>query len=295
MSKKGRLSKTEEQVIQDLTLKGKTDKDIAEYLERNIKTIRAYRDKIGLKKTGAGKLDVDVAKVEQRIVSNTLHSDEEKLQYWREKFYTTQQYQRLHEELTEGDMLFFAEKWASYHVQMEDLKQSEEDTLEMLIVYQLRIRKNNKNYKDILEQEDRFKQILRQRGNGNNGELDLEDEADRFLYEQIMANQRAQTEINRELKDLQEKHDKILESLNATRRQREERSKIGANTFFDLVKEFRDRDKREEAGKYAERMRIATKSKMKELKKPHQFMDNTIEPIIMDGSDYIKINKENTE
>ena len=172
---------------------------------------------------------------------------------------------------------------------MEDIAVAEEDTLELLITYQLRIDQNRRNYKQAQEKEEYF----RTRMNGRDAELDLENENDRFMYEMIMSNNKYLQELDKNLKDLADKHNALLESLNVTRRQREERQKIGGDTFLSLIKAFNDRDRREEIGKYNERMRASTVSQKEKLRKAHTFVDGTIEPILLDGSDFINKDTEN--
>lgn len=277
------LSKVQQQQLQDLVISGATDAEIAEQLKCSVDTIIRWRKKFHLKKGPAGKLkEVNISNNNSPINSMEV-SDNEKKEYWIRYFKTTIRYKDIKDRFTERDVDFFCDRWAEYRLQLEDTTPAEESAIELLITYEIRIRSNQRAFKEACENEDKLRQQLEGRGDQ---ELDLENEADRFLFELVMSNNRHKESINKDLKDLADRYDKILESLNATRRQREERQKVGADTFLTLVRQFNDRDRRKNAGLYNERMKIATETKLQEVKQPHTFMDGNIEPVILDGSDF---------
>lgn len=279
------LTQSEKKLIEDMVLKNHTDEQIATEIGRSTKTIKRYRDKVGLKKTGAGKLLVNVDNVQDSGILNSIDSTEEdKIRNWTAFFKQTQRYKRVKDSLIDADIDFFCHKWSLYHIQMEDMRPSEEDILENLIMYQVRINHNRNDFKQLLEREMQYNSML---GGKSDTELDLENDDDRWIFEMIMQTNRQKQEVNKELKDLQDKHDKMMESLNATRQQREARTQIGADTFLSLIKSLNDRDKRNEMAKYTERMKVSTETQIKKMKQSHEFADGTIEPILLDGSDFV--------
>lgn len=283
-----RLSFAEFQVIRKLTLdEGWTDEKIAEKLGRNIKSIRAARIKMGLSKSAAGTISPETKlKTEKKKVSalRTL-SDDEKLNSWAKLLKRSSRYDRLVSILTDGELTFFVEQWAKLHVQFEDLSFTEEDTLEELIQYQIRLQDNTRQRKEVMDNEAQLRSELAGR---SLKELDLENEDERFLFEMIQSNNRVKTDLNKDFRELTDRYQSLLESLNATRKQREDKSRIGGDTFLSLVKQFNDADYRREVGRQEELLRLATNKQLEKLKQNHRFMDGNEEPIILDGADFVK-------
>lgn len=263
--------------IEDMVLRDLSDEMIAEELGKSPKTIASIRKALGITRQ-KGQFDTPKAASMPKDFSD-------KVQRWRMNFKTTLRYIQLQDKLIPEDLEYFIDKWALYHAQLEDMEVSEEDQLEMLILLQIRIIGNQKSVKILKENETRLQREL---SSGNMQELDLENENDRFIYEMIMSNNNAITTANKEFKELSDRYDKILQTLSATREQREKNQRIGGDTFLSLVRSFRDEEFRIKVGEYNERMRIATENQLRKMKEPHTFKDNEIEPIYMDGKDYIK-------
>ncbi len=100
------------------------------------------------------------------------------------------------------------------------------------------------------------------------------------------------TDLNKEYKDLLEKSTKLNETLNATRRQREEKGKVGGDTFFSLCKKFESTQTREKEGRMAELLKISMENKKEEMRNAIQFMDGEYAPQLLD-SETIKKTEEN--
>ena len=91
----------------------------------------------------------------------------------------------------------------------------------------------------------------------------------------------------KKIKELTDKYLLLQKSLNQTREQREAKQKVGADTFLTLVRKFKEVKEREAMGEYNELMKLATKKKEVEFKEGHEFVDKSIEPILLDGSDFV--------
>lgn len=289
IGKGNRLNSLEKRLIEDLTLQSYTDEEIAKKIKRSVSTVQKYRKQAGFSKPRKGQIIVNQAVVVANNKKKDKGTEAERLKEWKDIFKKSTRYVRLVDELIYQDLLYFMDQWASYHLQMEDMKPAEEDTLEILITYQIRIRHNRKDYKSLQIAEERYQKEL---GDVLNMELDLEDEKSRFIWEAIISNNNAKKELNKEFKDLTDKHDNLLKSLNVTRQQREEQQKIGADTFLSLIKKLNDKEQREEIGKYNERMRFSTETQIKRLKEPYEFLDGNVEPIYLDGNDFKKNNNK---
>lgn len=281
--KSRKLTKGEKKIIEDMVIQKKTDNEIAEYLGRSVNTIQKYRTTVGFVKTGRGKPVFDGNTIQRISKNEKAMSEGEKILEWKKAFKQGTRYKRLADELIFDDLDFFCDQWASYNHQMEDMKPAEEDTLEILITYQIRLRHNRKDYKSLQIAEERYRKEL---GDLFTVQLDLESEDHRNLWEMIISNNNAKKELNKEFKDLTDKHDNLLKSLNVTREQREQQQKIGADTFLSLIKRLNDKEERAEIGKYNERMKFSTETQIKKLKEDYEFLDGTIEPVYLDGDDY---------
>jgi hypothetical protein len=145
---------------------------------------------------------------------------------WKTHFKSTVKYKRLTKQYTSEDLEYFTEQWAYYHIQFENLTQTEEDSIDLLIDFKIRLENNRKQYKDLEIHEAQVREKL---GNNMDQELDLENEEQRYLYEMLTSINKHRLDINKDVKELTEKYEKIQRSLNATREQREASTKIGGD------------------------------------------------------------------
>lgn len=283
-----RLSYAEFEVIKKLTLEKWTDEDIAKHLRRNIITIRKARAKLGLKKTSGGSLTADSRdlSVKDKMMANKILSEDDKMQAWVSLLEKSSRYKRLKDILSKDELWFFVEEWAKLHIQFEDISYTEEDAMEQLIMYQIRLQDNAKQRRLTKDQL-----VILQEQIGNSvKQLDMEDEGQHLLYEAVNSANRFLQDLNKDFRELTLQYKGLLQTLNATREQREENQKVGGDTFLSLIKTLNDTHKREKMGKQAELLRLSTERHTEEMKKPHKFMDGEERPILLDGSDYVGIN-----
>lgn len=277
------LSQEDVDYIKDKCVQeGWTDKKIAEVLNRSPGVVAKYRKKFSIVKTIGGAVKTNL--LPAHAINKASLTKEQKAACWLQVLMKSQRYARMKQQLTEEHLDFFADRWAYYCIQFDDLSPAEESQLETLISFEIRLAENRKAFTETIKYE---KDIMKQLGGNVNVELSLENEKDRFLYEMIANVRKLQQENTEEFNRLTAQHERYFEMLNATRVQREENEKIGADTFLTLVRQLTDADKRREIGKYNELMKIATKKQKNELKKPHKFIDDQYSPIIMEGKDYI--------
>lgn len=264
---------------------GWTDKKMAEELGRNEETITRYRKKAFLQKNISKNYEDQKTDPGGKVRISKDQEAEGRIKFWQAHLRNSTRHKILKNKLMPDDMEFFSEKWAVYHIQFEDMTATEEDTLELLIMIELRMYGNNKALKTSqLYEEDLQKQIDML----GDPQIDVEIEQQRRLRETIISNNKIQLELNKEYRELADKYEKLLRAMNATREQRESKHQVGGDTFLSLIRDFNDRDKRKDIGKYNELMKLAGENKMKEFKKPHMFADGGVEPIIMMGKDYMK-------
>ena len=103
--------------------------------------------------------------------------------------------------------------------------------------------------------------------------------------------QRKLDDKHRYLRNVSDRYDnlvkerqKIYSSLAATRRDRLDELKGGKKTFFELVSKLQHlQDERDKQGRFAELTKIASEDVKNEFRKPTEFPDGSINPIIMDS------------
>lgn len=280
-----------------ITVENWSDERVAKQVGCNPKTVQRFRrDVLKIEKGGAGiKIPPGFGgsqRTSRFSVSEVDLLAQQNADKVKTAFKISKRYKRLVNQLNGSDLEFFLEQWVDYHIQLEDMNVAEEDQLEIMITHKIRIDDNSREFKAVQDHEVFLKRLLKGRGEE---ELDLENENDRFIFELIQSNGNRKSAINRELKELTERYEKAQRAMNATREQREAKRKVGADTFLSLVRMFQEKEAREKAGMQNERIRVAAEAQADKMKKAHKFADNTMEPLLLDGSDYIdrKIDGEN--
>jgi hypothetical protein len=285
------MNKEQKQIVEKLIVEDKlSDQKVVDATGLDIQAVRRFRKEHLKIKKGGGQFkmlspNTTKSAVKQEIIREAEKPIDKEIM-WRTYFKTTPRYKRLQRTLTKMDLEEFIDQWVSMQTVMEDITPAEQDSLELMIIYKLRI---DDNQKSIKEANDREEEIRAQVGAR---ELNLENETDRMFFEMINSTNRFKQELNRDLKDLTDKYLALQKAMNQTREQRESKQKVGADTFLSLVRSFNDKEKRESMNKYNELMKMATQNQIKKFKQPHEFADKSQEPIILDGSDFIQKTKE---
>lgn len=262
--------------------KHKTDAEIAEQIGCSIKTVERYRKTIGVMKNATKKPAI---LIEQHRHQNNRDAFDLQLRL----FESSPRGIRIKKQLPEYDWQIFSEEWANYVIQLEDLTHTEQNTVEQLIFLKLRIDKNQKDYYDAMRIRDT---LMNDNAIADIKDLDLTDPKQAEAYQKILNASLRATDLNKEYKDLLEKSTKLNETLNATRRQREEKGKVGGDTFFSLCKKFESTQTREREGRMAELLKISMENKKEEMRNAIQFMDGEYAPQLLD-SETIKKTEEN--
>ena len=280
MGIKSNLTEKEKKFIEmQSTLEGWDDARIAKELGRNLNTIRKYRRSASITKDSAGK-------VKTNLVPQDLKEDKKKEQY-KVNFYASDRLKRMKKHLAPEDLDYFADRWAEYHIQMPDMTATEEDAMEKMILLDIRIMYNQKSMRECHLVQEKLRNEM-----SNKEELDPENDRDLQIIHTIDAMNAQEIELNKQYAVLIKEYKDIQKTFNATREQREQNQKIGADTFFDLVKKFQNEDVRRESGRLNELMRISKDRKLKELMQPHKYVDGSYDLPILDGKEMKKQIKE---
>lgn len=268
-------AKDKEFIISHLDLPDWPDEKISEHLGLKPVSVKNMREKLG--GTVKKKLDLGtIEKIKERLKSVT--SEEERRFLYRQEFVISPRSKRLGMMFSADDYQIVVEKWSDYKAQLSDMTASEEDILEKMIILDIRIINNQKS----MRQCQMAQEVLRKQMN-KKGELDPEDDKDLQILQTIDAQNSQELELNKQYQMLLREYHVLHESLNATRKQREERHKIGAETFFDLVKKLSEKDVRDKVGRVTDLQKRSMKKKLEDLSKPHKYSDNTFDAPILDG------------
>lgn len=287
MARGKNLTTEQKKIIEHYVLVEKwTDKKISEHVGISIQSIERFRKKHGMTKGPEGNLSKQVIEAPKNAIKQVKHNDVEggekdKVQKLRNLFKGTARYKKLKDMLMPNQLEEFCDSWVDYQLQIEDMNPSEEDSLEIALIYKQRIDSNSKAFKECELQEQMFREQVGDR------ELNVENEADRIIFEMLNSNNRLKQEINKDLKDLTDKYNVVLRSMNATREQRESRTNVGADTFLSLVRTLTDRNKRKAVGLLNERIKMSTMAQTEKMKRAHEFADGTIDAILLSGDDYV--------
>lgn len=261
----------EDDKLRRLTAEGRKIGEIADILGRTAASVERY------KKTHKIRKSYNKVPVRQSRLK-------EKAREWKESFLRSDRYQKLRTILTESELRRFTQDWVAYHVQLDDITIAEQDQIEHMLFTKLRMEDNQKSLKAASEREE---QLRRQFGGRLDQDMDLENEQDLMLHELLQGVNSAKREINVEYQKLDAIYKTCQEELNLSREQREKDKRVGADTFFTWVKQFTERDRREKEGRREALFNMAREKKLQELKAPHKFENGDIEPIILDGRDYL--------
>lgn len=274
-----RLSELDYLYIRENYLK-KTDLQISEVLDCTVRTIERARKKMGLMKKG-GKTTNETSVAEHVESLNKGSSDEEIERYYKSTLISSVRGKRLRRELISEDWETFVYEWGAYHMQLDDLTHTEENSIEQIILLKLRIDKNQKDYQACVLLRD---SLMEEHGLRDLRDLDLDNPTDASIYEKIYSSGVRMTDLNKEYKDMLDKITKMSETLNVTRKQREEKGKVGAETFFMLCKKFESKAIRQKEGRRAELLRLATENNQNKLREAIEYMDGEIAPQLLDAT-----------
>ncbi len=266
-----------------------TDERLAQQLDLSVETVKNFRKEMG----GTNQKYVNVKTLEEikeklRVVSG----EEEKKYLYRQEFVLSERSKRLHKMFTTDDYQLVVEKWAGYKYQLPEMTIAEEDTLEKMLVLDVRMIQNQKSMRACQEQQELIrKQLLNLLSDSEDGEIDQASESGKMISQTLQSLNSSENELNKNYQILLKEYGNLQESLNATRQQREKNQKVGAETFFDLVKKLSDSEAREKIGRETALQKKAMQKKMSQLKKPHQYLDGSYDLPIL-NSDSVQTDEE---
>jgi CheY-like chemotaxis protein len=287
MPKNGFIKPEELEYIKDNCLI-KTDKELANHLNKDIRTIKAWRKKLGIEKSGSGK--VQKMNIGQSMTGNSTDiiinkklTEEQRKSFFQTQLRNSLFYSNLKEQFTSDEIEFYLEEWGALCVQFEDIVASEKRQIDELIKAEImanRMLRNIKIAEDQIEATVKEIEELRKNSDISNNEVLQERDIQLMTMLRTMHGQ-SQGMANDYQKNV-ELRNKLLDELNARRKDRIDQIKKGNTTFLGLIQAFRDKETRESQGRHMELMRLAKQKKLSEWRKPTIFPDGSKDCVLMD-------------
>lgn len=182
----------------------------------------------------------------------------------------------LKDEFDSDELVFFEEQYLALMAQFrqgnEEVLHTEENQVFKVIKMDILKHRNairqKRNKKEIERNENIHEHILK------SGKLTPDKKADLDTLELKISSLLAQqSQFSSEYVKLEEKHQKLMEALKATREQRVDKINNGKIDFLGLLRTLDDDKIRDENEKYIEMMRRATKSEKERLTELYTFSD----------------------
>lgn len=276
-------------ILAECVKQGLTDKQIQQRLvaecgyQWTTDSIGRIRRNMGVKKKSGQ--PTDTSPIDVPVLSMPPHglSDTEKSCWFRTKFQKTHLYNTIKRQFEPEEVDVYLQDFGLLCCQFEDIVASEfmqiDDFLKHRILVDRQLILSRAIQRQIADLQDWFI--------ANPKKEDEDQDTVRFRVLQ----QRQLDDKYRHLKNMNDRYDalikerqKIYSSLAATRRDRLEELQGGKETFLELVAKLQHSEKeRDRQGRFAELTKLASEDAKDALRKPIEFPDGSIEPVIMDA------------
>jgi len=256
--KRGKLSNQDVAVITKFAGK-KPDSEIAEIINRTEETVKKFR----LEKLGVGP-DVDNSDYIQ----------------FRARLKDRPEYTELKRVCASDELEYATRQWTKYISQFkEDVLATEETQILQLIKFEIfmyRIELERKRTIDyIAKLEDRILNELQ-------NEVPCADDILKYEEQKDTLSSSVQQHSVQYVK-FQEKHDRILSSLKATRDQRIKNIQNASTTILGVIKELEREEFMDQQGREIELMKFATEKETARLAEYHEYDDGTVDQPLLNS------------
>lgn len=276
-------------ILANCVKQGFSDKEIQQRLVQECgyqwtkDTIGRRRRAMGIHKKSGDRTDTDT--IDTPILTLPPHglNDVEKANWFRSRFKMTHLYQTIKRQFEPEEVAVYIEDFGLLCCQFEDIVISEfmqvDDFLKHRLLVDRQLVLARSLQREISDLQAWF--IAHPK---------IEDENKDTIKFRILQ-QRQFDDKHRYLKGVSDRYDalvkerqKIYTSLAATRKDRLDELRGGKETFFELVAKLQhSNEERDRQGRFAELTKIASEDIKDEFRKPIEFPDGSISPIIMDA------------
>lgn len=271
MSKPGRLSREDEEYI--LANAGKmTPKEIAEKINRTVEPVKKFiRFHVKPREMIQKGIPIDDKDAERITIRQELRN--------------SVKWARMKEELTKDELKFFEEEYISLMAQFRnDVLATEENQIFDAIKFEVLKTRNMIARRRALDDIERLEKVQADHIGQFASPADMnEKEKDYALQLENQLNIARSNEVARtnEYVKLQERVDKLMQSLKATRDQRVAKIESAKINFIGVIKLLQQKDVQEQEGRQIGLMQLAAEKEYERLGRPHKFEDgNEDSPIL---------------
>jgi hypothetical protein len=193
-------------------------------------------------------------------------------------------YRGVKAEMTDDEVVYFEEQYCRYHRQFrEDLTHSEVGSIAKAIRYEVLMHRLGRQAKSFIERAEQTRKMLKAivAKHASAAEVTKEDRDRAFSLElqadELMKRSAATTS---EFVKLESEHDRLMESLRATRKQRVDKSDVGTRDYLSLIRQLTKDDEREREARELEFMRRSISKEVERLSAPFEFPGGASSPLI---------------
>jgi hypothetical protein len=261
VAKRGQLSQQERAYITKHAYK-KTPAEIGAKLDRTPETIQRFINDHVRPPEGH---NADPEEVERIVIRQDLRAGEK----WK----------RLQEELTAKEIVFFEEMYVELMGQFKnDVLPTEEGQIFNAIRFEILKSRNLVARRRALDDIERLEKTQTDFLATFGGDINQMGDADKAfalsLETQLQVARKQEQDRTNEYVKLQERLDKLMESLKATRDQRVKQIESSKVSFVEVIKVLNRRDVQEREGRQNELLRMASEVEYERLGRPHRYEDN---------------------
>lgn len=248
-----------------------------------VDTIGRRRRAMGVIKKPGHPVDVNVIDSPMLTLPPYGLSDVEKATWFRDKFKRTHLYQTVKQQFDTSEVYVYLEEFGLLCCQFEDIVVSEfmqiDDFLKHRILVNRQLILTRSLQKQITILQEWFIEHPKKDDEGK------ETIKFRIVQQGILDKKYQYLKVFDDRYDaLVKERQKIHSSLAATRKDRLDELKGGKETFLELVSKLQhSQDERDRHGRFAELTKIAADDIKIEFRKPNEFPDGSVDPIIMDS------------
>ena len=162
---------------------------MASVLGCSARTVERCRTSLGLSKNSSGN---------PKISSSAPEKEDNPREFYRKEFLLSTRGRRMQQQVSPQDWTTVVSEWCEYHIQLDDLTYTEENTIEQIIILKLRMDRNQKEYKDASMVRDT---LMEENNISDIKDLDLSDSDEAALYEKIYSSSLKMIDLNKEYKE----------------------------------------------------------------------------------------------
>lgn len=266
-----------------------TDEELARNIGRNVRTVTAFRKKMGIFKVARGKvmnLSLDknerLPSVQSPVSKRMTH--EEKANWFTTQFMNTSYFNEIKKQLTEIEIETYLQEWGALCAQFEDIVATEKRQIDELIKVQILDNRLLRNIKIIEDEINTLVvQIEKLRAEHDVASDERLQELDTKLMDMVQNMSYQAKNMNNDHLNFIKMKNSMLAELNARRKDRIDAIRHSKTTFVGLVEMLQDQSVRDAQSKRLGLVKMSMKKKQDEFRKPTMFPDGTFDPILIDS------------